>query len=46
MNQQHLDEFEALPRPIPGNAGFIDNIKNPIEYFFEEGRGCDPGAAG
>ncbi|MBE6386340.1 MAG: hypothetical protein E7048_11870 [Lentisphaerae bacterium] len=45
MNQQHLDEFEALPRPIPGNAGFIDNIKNPIEYFFEEGRGCDPGAA-
>lgn len=43
MDQKKIEEFAKLPQPPRSEWGFIDDIKSPLEYHFDDSRGCDAG---
>ena len=42
MDKKNIETFAATPQIEQKDWGFIDDIKSPLEYHFQEGRGCDP----
>ena len=42
MDKKNIEEFAAIPQIPQSEWGFIDDIKSPLQYNFQTGRGCDP----
>ena len=42
MDKKNIEEFAAIPQIPQSEWGFIDDIKSPLQYNFQAGRGCDP----
>ena len=43
MDKQKIESFAKLPLPPQSEWGFIEDIKSPLEYHFDDSRGCDAG---
>ena len=43
MDKNKIEAFAKIPQPPQSEWGFIDDIKSPLEYHFDDSRGCDAG---
>ena len=43
MDKKKIEAFSKIPQPPQSDWGFIDDIKSPLEYHFDDSRGCDAG---
>ena len=43
MDKKHIDEFARIPQIPQEQWGFIEDIKSPLVYSFDDARGCDAG---
>lgn len=41
MDKNKIEAFAKIPQVPQSDWGFIDDIKAPLEYHFQAGRGCD-----
>ena len=41
MNKQHITDFSQIPQIPRDEWGFIEDIKSPLSYHFNDERGCD-----
>ena len=42
MNREKIEAFSKIPQPPRESFGFIDDIKKPAQYHYQQGNGCDP----
>lgn len=43
MDKKKIEAFAEIPQVPQSDWGFIEDIKSPLEYHFQAGRGCDAG---
>ena len=43
MDKKKIESFAKIPQPPQSDWGFIEDIKSPLEYHFDDSRGCDAG---
>ena len=43
MNKQNIYDFSQIPQIPSDQWGFLDDIKSPLAYNFDDSRACDPG---
>ena len=43
MDKTKIESFAKIPQPPRSEWGFIDDIKSPLAYHFDDSRGCDAG---
>ena len=41
MDKKHIDDFAQIPQIPQEKWGFIDDIKSPLAYVFDDSRACD-----
>ena len=43
MNKKNIYDFSQIPQIPSEQWGFIDDIKSPLAYYFDDTRACNPG---
>ena len=43
MDKKKIEAFSQIPQPPQSEWGFIEDIKSPLAYHFDDSRGCDAG---
>ena len=43
MDDKKIEAFSRIPQPDRETFGFIDDIKKPVQHYYQQGNGCDPG---
>ena len=43
MEKTKIEAFAKIPQPPQSDWGFIEDIKSPLEYHFDDSRGCNAG---
>ena len=41
MDKKHIEDFAKIPQIPQEKWGFIDDIKSPLTYVFDDSRACD-----
>ena len=41
MDKKHIEDFAQIPQIPQEKWGFIDDIKSPLSYIFDDSRACD-----